>query len=70
MGRPIGFTTVQIQKPTLSLLNQKRAEEAGRTGESNMDQDRFIKFLLNLYEAVKDDPVLSAVWKKTGRKNE
>ena len=71
MGRPDGFTTVQLKKPTLALLNEMKAQEAGRIGESNIDQDQFIKFLLNLYQAVKgDSPVLSAVWKKTGRKEE
>ena len=69
MGRAKEYTTVQLKKTTLSLLNQGKAEEAGRIGESNMDQDQFIRFLLNLHQAVKGDgPVLSAVWKKTGRK--
>ena len=69
MGRQAGFTTVQIRKNTLALLNQMKAEEAGRIGESNIEQDEFLRFLLNLYQAVKGDtPVLSAVWKKTGRK--
>lgn len=68
MARPAGYTTMQLKKATLSLLNQMRAEEAGRVGESNLDQDQFLKFLLNLYQSVKGDtPVLTAVWKKTGR---
>lgn len=68
MGRPEGYTTIQVKKPTLALLNEMKAQEAGRIGESNLDQDQFLKFLLNLYQAVKGDgPVLSAVWKKTGR---
>lgn len=71
MARPNGFTTVQVKKSTLALLNQMKAEEAGRIEKSNMDQDQFIRFLLNLYQAVKGDgPVLSAAWKKTGRKEE
>lgn len=68
MARPAGYTTMQLKKATLSLLNQMRAEEAGRIGESNLDQDQFLKFLLNLYQSVKGDtPVLTAVWKRTGR---
>lgn len=68
MARPAGYTTMQLKKATLSLLNQMRAEEAGRIGESNLDQDQFLKFLLNLYQSVKGDtPVLTAVWEKTGR---
>lgn len=69
MGRPAGFTSIQVKKPTLALLNEMKAQEAGRIGKSNMDQDQFLKFLLNLYQAVKGDgPVLTAVWKKTGKK--
>ncbi|MDO8727109.1 MAG: hypothetical protein Q7J35_13655 [Candidatus Methanoperedens sp.] len=68
MGRPEGYTTIQVKKPTLALLNEMKAQEAGRIGESNLDQDQFLKFLLTLYQSVKGDtPVLSAVWKKTGR---
>jgi len=64
-----GYTSLNIKKPTISLLNQMRAEEAGRLGESNIEQDRFIKFLLTLYQAVKGDtPVLSSVWKKLEKK--
>ena len=68
MGRPEGYTSMQLKKATLALLNQMKAEEAGRIGESNLDQDQFLKFLLTLYQSVKGDtPVLSAVWKKIGR---
>lgn len=68
MGRPAGFTSMQIKKPTLALLNEMKAQEAGRVGESNLDQDQFLKFLLTLYQSVRGDtPVLSAVWKKLGR---
>jgi len=68
MGRPAGFTSMQIKKATLALLNEMKAQEAGRIGESNLDQDQFLKFLLTLYQSVRGDtPVLSAVWKKLGR---
>lgn len=70
MARPKGYTSIQVKKPTLALLNEMKAQEAGRIGQSNMDQDQFIKFLLNLYQAVKGDPVIGAVWKKTGRKED
>jgi len=64
-----GYTSLNIKKPTLSLLNQMRAEEAGRLGKSNIEQDEMIRFLLTLYQAVKGDtPVLSSVWKKMEKK--
>jgi hypothetical protein len=56
-------------RANLAIFNQMRAEEAGRIGESNLDPNKFLTFLLNLYQAVKgDSPVLSVVWKKTGEK--
>lgn len=65
-----GYTSLNIKKPTLSLLNQMRAEEAGRLGNSNIEQDEFIRFLLTLYQSAKGDiPVLSSVWKKMGKKD-
>ena len=68
MPRPAGYTSMQIKKATLALLNEMKAQEAGRVGESNLDQDQFLKFLLTLYQSVRGDtPVLSAVWKKLGR---
>lgn len=66
-----GYTSLNIKIPTLALLNQTRAEEAGRIGKSNIEHDEFIRFLLALYQGVKGDtPVLSSVWKKMGRKEE
>lgn len=65
------YTSMQIKKTSLSLLNQMRAEEAGRTGRSTIEQDEFLRFLLTLYQAVKGDSlVLTSVWKKVGRKEE
>lgn len=64
-----GYTSLNVKKPTMALLNQTRAEEAGRLGKSNIEHDEFIRFMLNLYQAVKGDgPVLSAVWNKMNKK--
>jgi len=64
-----GYTSLNVKKPTMALLNQTRAEEAGRLGKSNIEQDEFLRFLLTLYQAVKGDTlVLSSVWKKMGKK--
>lgn len=66
-----GYTSLHIKKTTVPLLNQARAEEAGRTGKSNIEQDEFLRFLLILYKSVKGDtPVLTSVWKKMDRKEE
>ena len=62
--RTKGYTSMKISRGTLAILNQMRAEEAGRLG-SFVTQEDFLKFLLNLYQAVKGDtPVLTSVWKK------
>lgn len=64
-----GYTSLNVKKTTMALLNQTRAEEAGRLGKSNIEHDEFLRFLLTLYQAVKGDtPVLSSVWKKIGKK--
>lgn len=66
-----GYTSMQVRKSTLALLNQMRAEEAGRKGKSNIEQDEFVRFLLMLYRAVKGDTiVLASVWKKMEKKEE
>lgn len=65
------YTSLQIKKTSMALFNQMRAEEAGRLGKSNIEQDEFLRFLLTLYQSVKGDtPVLTSVWKKMGRKEE
>jgi len=65
-----GYTSLNIKKTTMALLNQTRAEEAGRLGKSNIEHDEFIRFLLTLYRSAKGDiPVLSSVWKKMGNKD-
>ena len=62
------YTSLNVKKTTMALLNQTRAEEAGRLGKSNIEHDEFLRFLLTLYQAVKGDtPVLSSVWKKMGK---
>lgn len=59
---------MQLKKTTLALFNQTLSEEAGQRGESYIGQDQFLRFLLNLYQAIKGDtPVLTAVRKKTGK---
>lgn len=54
-----------LQKSTLVSMNIMRLEEARRCGKNNIDRDQFMRFLLNLYQAVKGDPVLRSVWKTT-----
>lgn len=34
---------MQLKKPTLALLNEMKAQEAGRIGESYLDQDQVHK---------------------------
>jgi len=63
-----GYITMQVKKNTLALFNQTLSEEAGKRGESYIEQDKFIRFLLNLYQAVKGDfLVLPEVRRKTGK---
>lgn len=65
---PEGYITMQVRKTTLFLFNQTLSEEAGKRGESYIEQDKFIRFLLNLYQAVKGDfLVLPEVRRKTGK---
>lgn len=68
MPRSQDATSIQLKKTTLALLNQTRAEEAGRLGGGSVEQDEFLRYLLNLYQAVKGDPVLDVVWKKMEKK--
>ncbi len=68
MPRPPNYTSMQIRKTTLALFNQTLSEEAGQRGQSTIEQDQFLRFLLGIYQAVKGDtPVLTAVRKKTGK---
>lgn len=62
-----GYTTIQVYKTTHALFNQLRAEEAGARGKSTLDQDSFQRFLLLLYQEVRQDPILSKVRKKMSK---
>ncbi len=51
-----GRTSIQLDKKTLSLLNECKGIEAQRRGESWMKHDDFIRFACYLYKEIKDRP--------------
>jgi hypothetical protein len=44
------ITSMKVSKSTLSLFNQRKAEEAGRREESNLTHNEFLEFLLKIYK--------------------
>lgn len=59
-----GYTKMDISKQTLALFKQLEAEEAGQRGESCIEHDKFLRFLLLLYTQVRQDPVLKKIREK------
>lgn len=57
-------TTLRIAKTTLAFFNQLKSEEAGARGQSTIDQDKFLRVLLFLYQRVKNDPLLQKIREK------
>lgn len=57
-------TSLRIAKTTLAFFNQLKSEEAGARGKSTIDQDKFLRFLLLLYQRVRNDPVLQKIREK------
>lgn len=57
-------TTLRIGKTTLAFFNQLKSEEAGARGSSTINQDKFLRFLLLIYQRVKNDPILQKIREK------
>lgn len=57
-------TSLRVNKTTLAFFNQLKSEEAGARGQSTIDQDKFLRFLLLLYQRVRNDPVLQKIREK------